>query len=100
MLLSPGSSLSRRALLRGAAAACALAATGCVTRTTPSTAQGPSQLRLIGEKILPHALQVQGTTVGGLSGIDHDPASGLWVALSDDRSERQPARFSTLCVAA
>ncbi|HZN48437.1 MAG TPA: esterase-like activity of phytase family protein, partial [Ramlibacter sp.] len=35
-------------------------------------------------------------TVGGLSAIDHDPASGLWVALCDDRSELQPARFYTL----
>jgi len=99
MLLSARPTLSRRALLRGAAAACALAATGCATRGTPPVVpQGPAQLRLLGEKILPHGLQVQGTTVGGLSGLDHDPASGLWVALSDDRSERQPARCYTLRV--
>jgi hypothetical protein len=48
--------------------------------------------------VLPHGLQFKGTTVGGLSGLDHDPASGLWVALSDDRSELQPARFYTLRV--
>ena len=90
--------LSRRALLRGTAAACALAATGCAVRSAPPVPSGPSQLKLLGEKILPHALQVQGTTVGGLSGIDHDPVSGLWVSLSDDRSERQPARFYTLRV--
>jgi hypothetical protein len=89
--------LSRRALLRGTAAACALAATGCVTPAARAP-QGPSQLRLIGEKILPHGLKVKGTTVGGLSGIDHDPATGVWVALSDDRSEVNPARFYTLRV--
>jgi hypothetical protein len=60
--------------------------------------QGPSQLRLLGEKILPHRLQFKGTTVGGLSGIDHDPVSATWVALSDDRSELQPARFYSLRV--
>ncbi|HET8744660.1 MAG TPA: esterase-like activity of phytase family protein [Ramlibacter sp.] len=98
MLLSPSPMVSRRVLLRGAAAACALAAAGCATRRAAPAAQGPSQLRLLGEKILPHGLQVQGTTVGGLSGLDHDPASGLWVALSDDRSALQPARFYTLRV--
>jgi len=98
MLLPSRPIVSRRALLRGAAAACALAAAGCATRRAPPAPQGPSQLRLLGEKILPHGLQVQGTTVGGLSGLDHDPATGLWVALSDDRSELQPARFYTLRV--
>ncbi|HEX7888878.1 MAG TPA: esterase-like activity of phytase family protein [Ramlibacter sp.] len=43
-------------------------------------------------------MQFKDTTVGGLSALDHDPASGLWVALSDDRSELQPARFYTLRV--
>jgi hypothetical protein len=90
--------LSRRALLRGAAGACALAAVGCATRAPLPLPQGPSRLRLLGEKILPHDLQVRGTTVGGLSGIDHDPATGLWVAMCDDRSELQPARFYTLAV--
>ncbi|GAB3647910.1 esterase-like activity of phytase family protein [Ramlibacter alkalitolerans] len=98
MMSSSRPLLSRRALLRGTAAACALALTGCVTRSAPPLPRGPSQLRLIGEKILPHGLQVQGTTVGGLSGLDHDPAIGLWVALSDDRSERNAARFYTLRV--
>jgi hypothetical protein len=94
----PHRSLTRRTLLRGAAAACALAAAGCSTRSPLPTATGAPQLRLLGEAILPHGLQFQGTTVGGLSAIDHDPPSGTWVALSDDRSELQPARFYTLRV--
>ena len=98
MLLRSAPTLSRRALLRASAAACALAATGCATRAPLPLPQGPSHLRLLGETIVPHGLQVQGTTVGGLSGIDHDPATGLWVALCDDRSELQPARFYTLRV--
>jgi hypothetical protein len=90
--------LSRRALLRGAASACALAATGCATRTRLQVSDAPPQLRLLGETTLPHKMPFRGTTVGGLSAIDFDPASGLWVTLSDDRSELQPARFYTLRV--
>jgi hypothetical protein len=37
----------------------------------------------------------QGTTVGGLSGIDRDPRTGRYVLISDDRSALQPARFYT-----
>jgi hypothetical protein len=40
-------------------------------------------------------MQFQGTTVGGLSGIDYDPAADLWYALSDDGSDIDPARFYT-----
>ncbi len=94
----PGPRCSRRALLRGAAAACALAAAGCVTRPAGPVAAGPAGLRLLGETTLPHHLQFQGTTVGGLSGLDHDRATGTWVAISDDRSALQPARFYTLRV--
>ena len=88
--------LERRAFLRGTAAAATLALAGCATFPAPSPVSGPARLRLLGETLLPHGLQFRGTTVGGLSGIDHDPATGLWVALSDDRSELQPARFYTL----
>ena len=87
--------LARRTLLRGAAAS-ALALAGCASRERTPAAAPPSRLRLLGETTLPHRMQYQGTTVGGLSAIDHDPAGGLWVALCDDRSELQPARFYTL----
>jgi hypothetical protein len=92
----PAAPLSRRALLRGAAAACAATLAGCALRAQPLEPPPPTRLRLIGESRLPHAMEFQGTTVGGLSAIDYDPASGLWLALSDDRSERQPARFYRL----
>ncbi|WP_018684270.1 esterase-like activity of phytase family protein [Actinokineospora enzanensis] len=55
---------------------------------------GP-KVRLIGERIVPHGLTFQGTTVGGLSGIDRDPCTGGYVFISDDRSALQPARFYT-----
>ena len=95
----PHASLTRRALLRGTASACALAAAGCSTRAPlPAAVPDAPRLRLLGETSLPHGMPFRGTTVGGLSAIDHDPASGLWLALSDDRSERQAARFYTLRV--
>lgn len=94
----PEASLSRRRLLHAAASACALAAAGCSSPTVPLSPPGPPRLRLVGETQLPHAMSFRGTTVGGLSALDHDPATGRWVALSDDRSERQPARFYGLAI--
>jgi hypothetical protein len=89
--------MHRRTFLRGAAAGVALAAAGCATREA-LLPTGEPRLRLLGETMLPPRLHFKGTTVGGLSAIDHDPATGLWVALSDDRSELQAARFYTLRV--
>jgi hypothetical protein len=40
-----------------------------------------------------------GTTVGGLSGLDHDPTHDRWFAISDDRSALQSARFYELSMA-
>ncbi len=84
------SCLTRRQLLAGSAAA-ALAA--CTPLPAPTR---PGRLRLIGEATLAHRLSFKGTTVGGLSGLDYNPATGLWYALSDDRSDFAPARFYTL----
>lgn len=84
------SCFTRRRLLAGVAAAALVA---CVPLQAPTR---HSRLRLIGEATLPHRLAFKGTTVGGLSGLDFDPASGLWYALSDDRSDLAPARIYTL----
>jgi len=51
------------------------------------------RLRLIGERVIEHELSFGGTVVGGLSGIDYDPATDLYYLLSDDRSRFSPARF-------
>lgn len=53
-------------------------------------------LRYLGQQVVPHAFSHAGTTVGGLSGLDYDPASDRFVVISDDRSARQAARFYTL----
>ncbi|QUH05653.1 esterase-like activity of phytase family protein [Saccharopolyspora erythraea] len=72
------------------------AVTGVVAVALALTAAVPAhaadRVRLLGERTLPHAMDFQGTTVGGLSGIDYDPRTGAYVLISDDRSERQPAR--------
>lgn len=62
--------------------------------TTPVPHDAPiTALRLIGEQRVALKQQFQGTSIGGLSGIDYDAASQSWVLESDDRSEFNPARF-------
>jgi hypothetical protein len=58
----------------------------------------PLSLTFLGEQILPTGTQVLGTTLGGLSGIDYNPATGQYISISDDRSSLNPARFYTLDV--
>lgn len=76
-----------------------LMAAGCTAVMTvllPAPAFGGSaEVRLLGALTVPHAMEYEGTTVGGLSGIDYDAESDEFVLISDDRSEKQPARFYT-----
>ncbi|MBB5958673.1 3-phytase [Saccharothrix tamanrassetensis] len=51
--------------------------------------------RYLGQATLPHKFQFEGTTVGGLSGIDRDPRTGDYVLISDDRSNTNPVRTYT-----
>ncbi|WP_082551335.1 esterase-like activity of phytase family protein [Pseudorhodoferax sp. Leaf265] len=88
--MPPARPLPRRHLLLGVCAGLALAA--CGHAVAPAAARNPG-LRLIGEATLAHRLRFGGSTVGGLSGLDYDPAQDLWVAISDDPSD---ARFYTL----
>ncbi|SNY87040.1 Uncharacterized conserved protein [Nocardia amikacinitolerans] len=62
---------------------------------TMPAAQAEPNVRLLGQQILPHGMDFHGTTVGGLSGIDYRPATDEYVLISDDRSERAPARGYT-----
>ncbi len=87
---------NRRQFLAHASAALAAGLTGCAS--TQAAVAGP-RLRLIGETRLPHKLPYQGTTVGGLSGIDHDPASGMYYLLSDDGGGVSAPRFYTARIA-
>ena len=60
------------------------------------TSAAPFQLNYLGQNIVPTGTQFQGTTVGGLSGIDFDAANNRFFAIADDRSALNPARFYTL----
>lgn len=53
-------------------------------------------ISLIGEIRLPTQLAIGGVPFGGISGLDYDPKSGLFYAVSDDRAEYGPARFYKL----
>jgi hypothetical protein len=65
----------------------------CVLCVSPAQAQ---TLHYLGQQIVPHGHEFAATTVGGLSGLDYDATTQRYVAISDDRSERHPARFYTL----
>ncbi|GAA2828275.1 hypothetical protein EDC40_1207 [Aminobacter aminovorans] len=59
----------------------------------------PFKASLLGQVVLPTGLKIAGTEFGGISGLDYDAARGLFYAISDDRSERAPARLYTLKLA-
>lgn len=77
------------------AVACTAALVFLPVTTTTAQADTTAPVRLLGERIVANGLEFQGTVVGGLSGIDYRPDTGEYVLLSDDRSERNPARFYT-----
>ena len=54
-----------------------------------------SQLRFMGEYLIPLKQKFKGTTVGGLSGIDYDAKNAVYYLISDDGSKIDPARFYT-----
>jgi hypothetical protein len=53
-------------------------------------------LSYIGQQIVPSDIRFKGTLVGGLSSLDYNPLTGHYLAVSDDRSKRNPARFYEL----
>jgi hypothetical protein len=65
--------------------------------SAPAAQASQPGVRLLGEQIIPAGM-FQGTTVGGLSGIDRDARTGGYVLISDDRSALQPARFYTATI--
>jgi 3-phytase len=50
----------------------------------------------LGAVNIPTGFSFGGTQVGGLSGITYDPGRGIYYAISDDRSQLNPARFYTV----
>ena len=67
--------------------------------TAESPPSGP-HLQFLGHYDMPSgldlsALGMPGVPFGGISGIDRDPATGIFHLISDDRSQRGPARSLT-----
>jgi hypothetical protein len=59
------------------------------------TNYGISHLKYINEFIVPNGMQFNGTTVGGLSGIDYDKDRDVYYMICDDPSARNSARYYT-----
>jgi hypothetical protein len=72
-------------------------AAGCLLAAAGATAHAQA-LGYLGQQIVPSGQLFQGTTIGGLSGIERDVQTGRYLALSDDRSSSllNPARFYDL----
>ncbi len=79
-----------RPLLQTLAAAAVLSAAAAPSGVSAQT------LSYLGQQIVPSGTSYAGTTVGGLSGIDRVASSGRYIAIADDRSALQPARFYEL----
>ncbi len=74
----------------------AAAALLCAAAFSAPVHAGSISLGYLGQQIVPSGTQFSGTTVGGLSGIDFNPTNGHFLAISDDRSAVNPARFYEL----
>jgi len=68
------------------------AASGAGRAQNPPSDVG-SHVAVIGVATVERDAGPDGLPVGGLSGIDYDPASGDWYMISDDKSEFGPARM-------
>ncbi|MBL8382712.1 MAG: esterase-like activity of phytase family protein [Burkholderiales bacterium] len=66
------------------------------TTLAPPAAAADFSLSYLGQQIVPSGTLFSGTTVGGLSSIDYVAAAGRYVAISDDRSGINPARYYEL----
>ncbi|MGK5049129.1 esterase-like activity of phytase family protein [Janthinobacterium sp. GB4P2] len=82
--------LFRRARAALALASAAILLSACASFPHDAPIAG---LRLIGEQRIALRHPFEGTSVGGLSGIDYAADSNSWVMASDDRSAINPARF-------
>ncbi|MBD2778700.1 esterase-like activity of phytase family protein [Iningainema tapete] len=69
---------------------------GFLFNNLTSTAAEITGIDFIGQAIIPNNTKFARTPVGGLSGITYDAKNQVFYAISDDRSEKAPARFYTL----
>ncbi len=65
----------------------------CTTTSHLKSSGDITHLNFLSEYDVPYNQDFQNTVIGGLSGIDYDSARNVYYLVSDDRSERNPARF-------
>ncbi|WP_102143905.1 esterase-like activity of phytase family protein [Mycobacterium hubeiense] len=70
--------------------ACTLLLASCAAADTATAPQYLGQWRV------PAGATLEGTVIGGLSGISYDAGRDLYYIVSDDRSAKNPARFYTV----
>ncbi|MEO8135022.1 MAG: esterase-like activity of phytase family protein [Betaproteobacteria bacterium] len=90
---APGRRRVGREWLAAALVVIVLCACQSLPGSSPSPRAPQPELIFLGQQILPPGHRYANTTVGGLSGIDYDPATGRYWVISDDRSEFGPARY-------
>lgn len=82
-----------RSLVRVLAVSC-LALAGCAPSHPAAPASEPQPvLAYLGQSQIPFGATFDGTVIGGLSAISYDPGRQVYYVISDDRSQRNPARF-------
>jgi hypothetical protein len=71
----------------GAVAAALAAAAAVAGLPAPLSASEHIVFNYIGQQIVPNKMRFNGTLIGGLSSLDYNPATGRYLAISDDRSK-------------
>ena len=61
-------------------------------------AQDDQKIRVLGHFTISTGLKVDGVAFGGLSGLEFDPETKRYLAISDDRAKNGPARFYDLAI--
>ena len=72
-----------------------LAGSCASTKSTTQPVANFSHVKFLSAYDIPFNLNYNNSTIGGLSGIDYDAKNNLYYFISDDRSEKNPARFYT-----
>lgn len=73
-----------------------LSATSGMTSCVHNDLADNIAIDFIGQQVFPTGYLFQGLEIGGLSGIDYNPVSDTYVAISDDRGQLGPVRFHRL----
>ncbi|KHO19117.1 esterase-like activity of phytase family protein [Mycolicibacterium setense] len=68
---------------------------GALVLSACGPAHAAPRLDYLGQRQVAPGATLDGTVIGGLSGISYDPAADLYYIVSDDRSAKNPARFYT-----